>query len=109
LHSGLEKYTHVFLHQDTRCRGLEPPYSGTHQVLSRREKTLHLLVCGRPVTLSANKVKPAYILNRTDRGSNFNSPATATPAIAPPATPPQTSIRTTRSGCQIHFPSHFNI
>jgi hypothetical protein len=58
VHSELGKCTHIFLHQDTTRRALEPPY----RVLSRREKTLQLLVRGRPVTVSADRVKPAYIL-----------------------------------------------
>jgi hypothetical protein len=28
VHSNLKKCTHVFLHQDTMCRALEPPCSG---------------------------------------------------------------------------------
>jgi hypothetical protein len=54
---------------------LEPPYSGPYRVLSWRVKTLQLLVCWRPVTVSTDRVKPAYTLNGTDRGSNFNLPA----------------------------------
>jgi hypothetical protein len=52
LHSDLEKYTHVFLRQDTTRRALESPYSGPYQVLSRRKKTLQLLVRGKPVTVN---------------------------------------------------------
>jgi hypothetical protein len=33
VHSNLERYTHVFLHQDTTRRALEPPYSGPYRVL----------------------------------------------------------------------------
>jgi hypothetical protein len=62
VHSYLERCTHVFLRQDTTRRTtLEPPYSGPYQVLSRREKTLR----GRPVIVSTDRVKPAYILNGT--------------------------------------------
>jgi hypothetical protein len=57
MHNDLEKCTHVFLHQDTIRRALEPPYSGPYQVLSRREKTMQLLVRGRPVTVSIDRVK----------------------------------------------------
>jgi hypothetical protein len=86
----LENCTHVFLHQDTTCRTLEPPYSGPYQVLSRREKTMQLLVRGRPVTVSIDRVKPAYILNWTDRGDNFSPPVNETPTVASPNTQPQT-------------------
>jgi hypothetical protein len=66
------------------------PYIGPYQVLSRREKTLQLLMHGRPVMVSTSGVKLAYILSGTDRGNNsFNRPVDATPAAAPPATLPQ--------------------
>jgi cleavage and polyadenylation specificity factor subunit 1 len=109
VHSDLERYTHVFLRQDTTCRALEPPYSGPYQVLSRRVKTLQLVVRGRPVTVSTDRVKPAYILNGTYHGSNFNPPVATSPAAAPSATPPQPSTRTTRPGRYIHFPARLNI
>jgi hypothetical protein len=80
------------------------PYIGPYQVLSRRDKTLQLLVHGRPVTVSTDRVKPEYILNETNRGNNPNLPAIATPAIAPPAMPPQPPTKTTRSGHHIYFP-----
>jgi cleavage and polyadenylation specificity factor subunit 1 len=109
VHKDLEKCTHLFLRQDATRWALEPPYSGPYQVLSRRDKTLQLLIRGRPVTVSTKRVKPAYILNKPNRGNNPNPPAIATSAIAPPATPPQPPTKTTRSGRHIHFPSHFNI
>jgi hypothetical protein len=104
VYSYLEKCTHVFLRQDTTRRALEPYYSLPYQVLSRREKTLQLLVRERPVTVSTERVKPPYILNNT-----FNPPVGATPVVAPPATPPQSTTRTTRSGRHIHFSARFNI
>jgi hypothetical protein len=85
VHTDLHNSTHVFLRQDTTRRALEPPYSGPYQVLSRREKALLLLVRGKPVTVSADRVKPAYVLNEADCGSTiFNPVASATPDTAPP-------------------------
>jgi hypothetical protein len=109
VHNDLEKCTHVFLRQDTTRRVLEHPYSCPYQVLSRREKTMKLIERGRPVTVSIDRVKSAYILNRPDRGNNFNPPVDATPAVASPTTQPQTAIRSTRSGRHIHFPARLNI
>jgi hypothetical protein len=92
VHSDLEKCTHIFLCQDTTRRSSEPPYSGPYQVLSRRQKTLQLLTCGKPVTVSANRVKPAYIFNGTDcENTTFNPVVDATPTVAPPAAPPPTT------------------
>jgi hypothetical protein len=61
VHKDLHNCTHVFLRQDATSRALEPPYSGPHKVLSRREKT-----CGKPLTVSTDRVKPAYIFNEAD-------------------------------------------
>jgi hypothetical protein len=102
VHSDLEKCTHVFLHQDTLRRILEPSNSGPYQVLSRREKTLQLLVRGRPVTVSVDRVKPAYMLNEMDSGTTttttFHPMVDATSAVAPPATARRTkyALRTPR-------------
>jgi hypothetical protein len=71
VHSDLGKFMHVFLRQDTTRRALEPPYSGSYRVLSRREKTLQLLVRGRPVTVSADRVKPAYTLDGANGETNY--------------------------------------
>jgi cleavage and polyadenylation specificity factor subunit 1 len=73
-HKDLHNCTHVFLRQDATRRALEPPYSGLYQFFSRREKTLQLLVRGKPVTVSADRVKPAYVLNEADCGSTIFNP-----------------------------------
>jgi hypothetical protein len=44
VHKDLHSCTHIFLRQDALHRALEPPYSGPYRVLSRREKTMKLLV-----------------------------------------------------------------
>jgi cleavage and polyadenylation specificity factor subunit 1 len=71
VHSEFKRCTHVFLRQDTKRRALEPPYSGPYNVLSRREKTLQHLLRGRPVTVSTDRVKPAYTLNRHHRLAGY--------------------------------------
>jgi hypothetical protein len=48
IHKDLTNCTHVFLRQDSTRRVLKPPYSGPHQVLSLKDKTLKLLVRGKP-------------------------------------------------------------
>jgi hypothetical protein len=105
MHSDLEKCMHIFFHQDTMRRALQPPYSSPYQVLSWREKTLQLLLCGRPVTVSTNRVKPAYMLTRL----TAVPPPPSTLAIAPPALPPTPITLTTRSAHHICFPASFNI
>ena len=85
VHSALENCTHVFLRQDSTHRELEPPYTGPYQVLSWREKTLQLLVHGRHVTVSTDRVKPAYILQESDHRTSSKAQAAATPTVGPPA------------------------
>jgi hypothetical protein len=97
--------THVFLRQDATRLALEPPYSGSYQVISRKEKILRLFVRGKPITVPTDRVKPAY--------NTSNPAAKTTPTISPPTTPPATSsphpsTRTTHSGRHVHFPTRFN-
>jgi cleavage and polyadenylation specificity factor subunit 1 len=111
VHSDLKKCTHVFFRQNTTCRPLEPPYSGPYQVLSWRKKTMQILVRDRPVTVSTNRVKPAYILNEIGCGTTtttFNPSADAAPVAAPHAATPPPVARTTRSGRHVCFPARFN-
>ncbi|PNF35431.1 hypothetical protein B7P43_G01750 [Cryptotermes secundus] len=105
VHSDLEKCTHIFL------RALKPPYSGPYQVLSRKDKTMQILVRGRLITVSTDGVKPAYMLNETGRGTTtktFTHAVDETPTAVPDTVPPQPVQRTTRSGRHVRFPDHFN-
>jgi hypothetical protein len=72
---------------------------------------MQILVHGRPVTVSADRVKPAYMLNETGRWTTtktFDPAADETPAAGPHAAPPPPIIRTTRSGLHVRFPARFN-
>jgi hypothetical protein len=100
LHKDLHTCTRVFLRQDATRKALEPPYSGPYRVLSRQDKTLKLLVRSRPITVSTDRVKPAYIFKEVDfRNTDCNPAVPAKPPMPPPAP------RTTRSGRHVHFPA----
>jgi hypothetical protein len=88
-----------------RLRNEWPPY----QVLSWKDKTLKLRVRGKPITVSADRVKPAYIFNEDDSGHTTSKPAaSATPTTTPSDIPtPLTTTKTTRSGRHVHFPVRF--
>ena len=79
-----------------------------------KEKTMQILVRGRLVTISTDRVKPAYMLNETGRGTTtkttktFKPAADTTPTAAPHAVPPPSVARNTRSGRHVHFPAPFN-
>jgi hypothetical protein len=65
---------------------------------------MKLLVRGRPVTMSTDRVKPAYILNEADCR---NTPSSGSPASTVPLLSP-TPTQTTRFGRHICFPVLFN-
>jgi hypothetical protein len=113
VHKNLRDSTHVFLRQDATCRALEPPYSGPHKVIACTDKTLKIVVRGRQVTVSADRVKSAYPLEGTqhDTGSLPAQPCspTAQPGSAP-AKPDKTRTeppKTTCFGRTVRFPARF--
>jgi hypothetical protein len=64
-----------------------------------------MLVSGKAITATTDKVKPAYVFNEAYfRNTVCNPAAKATPATSSP--PP--AIRTKRSGRHVHFPERFN-
>jgi cleavage and polyadenylation specificity factor subunit 1 len=103
VHKDLWDSTHVFLWQDAIRCALEPLYSGLHKVVARMDKTLKFVVCGRQVTVSADRVKPAYILGGTQHDTN--SPLVR-PCSAPtePA-PHQLSLQVLHAGAHCTLPS----
>ena len=62
---ALSSATHVFLRVDAVKRPLVPPYEGPFQVLSRTDKTFVLLKRGKPVTVTIDRLKPAFFLPAT--------------------------------------------
>jgi hypothetical protein len=107
VHKDLLTCTHIFLRQDSIRKALDPPYTGPYPVLSRHEKTLRILVRGKPHTVSTNRVKSAYIFSEAD-----DPPTTSNPAVHPQITTsnsasPPTPLRTTRSGRHVHFPDRY--
>ncbi|CAK1580096.1 unnamed protein product [Parnassius mnemosyne] len=108
----LASATHVFLRDDTVRRPLQPPYTGPHAILQRRDKTLTLDVNDRKVTVSIDRVKPAYIENN-ESGKQTTTPVTpATANTSPPivqptrnntVTPSDTRVLKTRSGRCVRF------
>jgi transposase InsO family protein len=86
VHKDLHSCTHVFLRQDAHRPALQPPYSGPYPVLSRTAKTFQLLVRGNTTTVSADRVKPAYIF--TEDSPTPHSTSTTSPA------PPNTFMTT---------------
>lgn len=66
VHKDLSTTTHVFVRRDFVRKPLQQPYDGPFPVLSRTDKVFHLQIKGKPVAVSVDRVKPAYILNTGD-------------------------------------------
>lgn len=79
--ASLASCNFVFLRAEFR-KGLEPPYTGPHRVITRDNKTVTIDREGKTEKVSIDRVKPAFILS--------DSPPTV---VAP--MPPVTSARTT--------------
>lgn len=107
--------SHVFLREEMHRGSLTPAYTGPHEVLKRGDKVITIRLKNTPVTVSVDRVKPAYILHDTlhkNTDSNTHTPST-------PQNPPQTlqtssdpiaegtSVRRTRSGRKVHFPDYY--
>ncbi|EFN67616.1 hypothetical protein EAG_00467, partial [Camponotus floridanus] len=45
---------------------LQPPYNGPYEVISRTAKTFVVRIQGKDVTVSIDRLKPAYILAADD-------------------------------------------
>ncbi|KAK3916389.1 Myosin-4 [Frankliniella fusca] len=132
VHRDLTKCTHVLLRVDKVRRSLEAPYTGPHRVTRWDEsgKTVVLDLKGEPVTVSIDRVKPAYLLaedavevrqppqpepETTRPAARPASPAgpVLEPGRPPPETQPSTTspppqpVLRTRYGRRVRFPDRF--
>lgn len=62
----LSDISHVFLRDDSVRKSLQSPYTGPYSVVRRNDKIITLLIKGKEVTVSLDRVKPAYIEQSTD-------------------------------------------
>lgn len=120
VYKDLSSSSHIFLRDDTKGGSLKPAYSGPHEVLQRGDKVFKILVNGKEMTVSIDRIKPAYILDTahtTYNASPHTSSHTHTALNTQPHTQhttPNTShgteeniIRTTRSGRRVKFPDYY--
>lgn len=99
IHDDLKTAKYIFLRKDALRGALEAPYTGPHRVISRTHKTVTVELYRGPVTVSIDRVKPAYVINDTLE----ETPPEKTPVQK--ADPP---VNTTRSGRTVRFPNYFS-
>lgn len=91
IYKELETCNHVFLREDALRGALQPAYSGPYKVVARGDKIFKLLVKNKEVTVSIDRLKPAFILSH-----QVEKP----PLDAPPS-------YTTRSGRRVKFTDYY--
>lgn len=107
----LDTADQVFLREDSIRAPLQPAYTGPHKVLERGNKAFKLLLRNKPVTVTKDRLKPAYILTEKPEVT-VNSPVhiphihTSTGKTQP--TPLNTSVpKVSRSGRHVRFPDYY--
>ena len=115
----LAECTYVFIRQDHVQKPLQPPYSGPYKVTHRTPKYYVLDQHGKRVTVSVDRLNPAFIEDapsciprpeprETPRADDLPAPTPPPPEPAPdPPLPPDTPVRITRSGRHVHWPRRF--
>ena len=114
VHKDLASSTHIFLRDDTVRLSLQPPYTGPYEVLERGDKVYKIVVKGKPVTVSIDRLKPAYILvdppsttQPVSTSKNKSSPTTVPNLENSKENPTEIEPKTTRSGRVIRFPNYY--
>ncbi|XP_078051453.1 uncharacterized protein LOC144477601 [Augochlora pura] len=119
---------HVFLRHDAVRGILQPPYDGPYRVIDREDRFYSLCIRGKPVTLTVDRLKPAYLLDKDPAPPSFlgelqpalpveptgqpphSSPPSRDPALPPPIpVPANADFRTTRFGRRVRFPDRLQI
>ena len=110
----LQTCTHVFLRDDAVRPPLKTPYDGPYEVLSRNDKTFEILVRGRKIRVSIDRLKAAFLPIDEQLPSNASVPPNTT---VPKTSENQTNTtqsnvqseqpKTTRSGRIINKPKRF--
>nr|CAH8845942.1 unnamed protein product [Trichobilharzia regenti]CAH8864580.1 unnamed protein product [Trichobilharzia regenti] len=113
----LDDCTHVFVRHDAIRKPLQPPYDGPFKVLSRKDKFFVIDRCGRPDTVSIDRLKAAYTEEPSPSPSaQSNSPtepspcpdSTTSPPVVNDDSPTVTSkTPVTRAGRRVHWPKRF--
>lgn len=66
MHPDLKDCSHVFLRTDRNKTSLVSPYEGPYKVLERSEKVFKIQLDDRAISVSIDRLKPAYLLEEND-------------------------------------------
>lgn len=103
--ADLQTCSHVFVRDDSVRKPLKTPYDGPYKVLRRTKKVFELQYPNRRVTVSVDRLKPAYLL---DLEEEFASPISNTIDDNVQGKVQDDYVpRTTRSGRVIKLPVRF--
>ncbi|XP_052743759.1 uncharacterized protein LOC112047118 isoform X1 [Bicyclus anynana] len=106
IHPDLNNCSHVFVRNEAR-RSLEPPYEGPFQILDRHSKYYTLDCNNKKVTVSLDRLKPAYLLIADDIEVSSPGNKKTEPNIS--ITPSQPLTLKTRSGRTVKRTVKFDI
>ncbi|GBM88711.1 hypothetical protein AVEN_204007-1 [Araneus ventricosus] len=98
IHPSLQFRSHVFLRVDSVKPPLSPPYTGPHPVISRKVKTFVLKINNKNITVSIDRIKPAYVLSESS--DSLLSTPTSTHKLEDAPSP----IYAPENGRHAHFP-----
>ena len=62
IYKDLKTCSHVFLRHDAVRKPLQSPYDGPYLIQSRKDKTFDIDFGGKTVTVSLDRLKPAFVL-----------------------------------------------
>lgn len=103
VYKDLKTASHVLLRDDTSHPPLQPAYTGPYEVVERGDKVFKLKVNGKCVTVSIDRIKPAYIL-----ADSTNIPIPITQFQTPPDTGnSDKTIKKTKSGRTVRVPDFY--
>lgn len=122
----LSNCSHVFLRHDAIRSSLQRPYDGPYFVVKRSNKNFVLKVKDREVTVSIDRIKPAFgvtdlnepaiikrtkIQNKTQQQhiTTHSQGSSTSPALSSPSQDKneEQSVKTTRCGRRVHFPQKY--
>ncbi|XP_025832231.1 uncharacterized protein LOC112904996 [Agrilus planipennis] len=95
----------VFIRRGGPKESLQQPYEGPYAVVQRADKTFVVNVKGRDVTVSVDRLKPAYVIAEPPATSrNEDIPASVEMPPQLPSSEPTITNQTTRAGRRVRFP-----